>query len=127
MAFGMMQSKWGILQRPLTCSLQNMLWLVQAIARLHNLCINERLEDELAAFEVPDESIPTYIPTVPHNEDGDPVALDAAFEGVIEGHSFLREFMATRVQRKQLERPSNNKSRKRSLDGEVVEATTGII
>ena len=57
MAFGMMQSKWGILQRPLTCSLQNMLWLVQAIARPHNLCINERLKEELTSFEVPDDLV----------------------------------------------------------------------
>ena len=124
MAFGMMQSKWGILQRPLTCSLQNMLWLVQAIARLHNLCINERLEEELTTFEVPDDLVPNYIPSVPHNEEGDPVALDAAFDGVMEGHSFLREYMATRVQKKQLQRSSSNTNRKKQSIEEV-ELTTG--
>ena len=129
MAFGMMQSKWGILQRPLTCSLQNMLWLVQAIARLHNLCINERLEAEQSAFDVPDALIPAYIPSVPHNDEGDPVTLvDAAFEGVSEGHSFLREYMATRVQKKQLQRPSNNSitnsGRKRNREETI---TTGVI
>ena len=96
-----------------------MLWLVQAIARLHNLCINERLEEELTAFEVPDDLVPSYIPTLPHNEDGDPVALDAAFDGVIEGDSFLREYMATRVQKKQLQRPSNNTNRKKRSIEEV--------
>ena len=125
MAFGMMQSKWGILQRPLTCSLRNMLWLVQAIARLHNFCINERLEEEQSPFEVPDSLVPAYIPTVPHNDEGDPVNLHAAFDGVLDGHSFLREHMATRVQRKQLERPSNNNSNSRKRSLEV--ATTGVI
>jgi hypothetical protein len=43
MAFGMMQVKWGMLQRPLGCSIKNMLWLAQEVARLHNYCINERL------------------------------------------------------------------------------------
>jgi DDE superfamily endonuclease len=54
MAFGMMQSKWGIQQRPLSCSLKNMLWLAQAIARLHNLCINKRLGQAQPAFNIPD-------------------------------------------------------------------------
>jgi len=44
MAFGMMQSKWSVLQRPVTCRLKNVLLMVQAIGRLHNYCINERLE-----------------------------------------------------------------------------------
>lgn len=39
MAFGMMQSKWGALQRPIGCTLSNMVWLSQGIARLHNYCI----------------------------------------------------------------------------------------
>jgi hypothetical protein len=78
----MMQAKWGILQRPLTCSMGNMVWLAQAIARLHNYCINERLAETLSPFDVPINSIPTYILSVPRNADGDPVQLDnAAFEG----------------------------------------------
>jgi hypothetical protein len=108
MAFGMMQSKWGILQRPVGCSLKNMVWLVQAIARLHNLCINERLAEAQSAFDVPDSLIPRYIPSVPHDDEDNPVVLDTAFKGVLEGQSFLREYMATRVQRKQLQRPGVN-------------------
>jgi DDE superfamily endonuclease len=92
MAFGMMQAKWGILQRPLGCSINNMLWLVQAIARLHNYCINERLADTLTPFDVPDASVPHYIPSVPHDVNDDPIQLnDHAFLGTNEGHSFLRE------------------------------------
>jgi hypothetical protein len=119
MAFGMMQAKWGILQRPLGCSMNNMHWLVQAIARLHNYCVNERLEVSMSPFEVPDSSIPRYIPTVPHNDDGDPVQLNHAFQGTNDGQSFLREWMASRVAAKDLMRPGNSgdsTSRKRSLE-----------
>jgi hypothetical protein len=109
MAFGMMQSKWGILQRPLGCTLANMLWMVQAIARLHNFCINERLEVTQTSFEVQDDEAPGYIPTVPHDVNGEPVSLDGAFETISDGHSFLREYMATRVEKKQFQHPVSNK------------------
>jgi DDE superfamily endonuclease len=92
MAFGMMQAKWGILQRPLGCSISNMLWLAQAIARLHNYCINERLAASQSSFEVP-------------------VQLLHAFQGTNDGsHSYLREHMALRVQQKQIWRPGNNEN-----------------
>lgn len=120
MAFGMMQSKWGILQRPLTCSIANMIWLVQAIARLHNFCINERLANALSSFEVADSSIPCFLPAVPNDVDGDPVCLGktAAFVGTVDGHSYLREWMATRVEQQHLQRPGNNETgtRKRRRD-----------
>jgi hypothetical protein len=125
MAFGMMQAKWGILQRPLGCSINNMLWLTQAIARLHNYCINERLAVTMPPFNIVDSSIPSYIPSVPHREDGDPIHLDHAFAGTNDGHSFIREWMVTRVLKKQLKRPGNNESgtstRKRSFE------TTGVL
>lgn len=47
MAFGLMVQKWGILKRPLTCRLSNVKHVVICIARLHNYCINERIEKEL--------------------------------------------------------------------------------
>jgi DDE superfamily endonuclease len=125
MAFGMMQSKWGILQRPVGCTLYNMRWLVQAIARLHNYCINERLELSMGAFEIPDALVPGYIPSVPHDVEGDPVQLHTAFDVVSDGHSFLREYMASRVEKKQLQRPVNNNiseiTRKRKREEEAAE------
>lgn len=45
MAFGLMTKKWSILQRPSTVSLYNLKWMMQAIARLHNFVINERLSE----------------------------------------------------------------------------------
>ena len=43
MAFGMMQQKWGVLQRPVSASLANVSEMIQAICRLHNFVITERL------------------------------------------------------------------------------------
>lgn len=43
MAFGMMQMKWGILQRPLGAKSKNICWMIQAIGRLHDFCVNEQL------------------------------------------------------------------------------------
>jgi hypothetical protein len=70
---------------------------------------------------------------VPHNnnDDGDPVAVlgGAVFCGTAEGHSFLREWMANRVESKQLTRPAANvvvitrkRSRPEDLDDLLVAA-----
>jgi hypothetical protein len=98
MTFGMMHGKqWGILQWPLGCNMKNMIWMAQAIARQHNYCIEERLAESLSSFSTPDTEVPHYIPTIPHNEDGDPVQLEHAFtSNNNDGQSFLREWMATR-------------------------------
>lgn len=121
MAFGMMTNKWGILMRPVSCSLRNVKWMAQAIARLHNFVINERIR--LSGEE--DSSDPSlsqavregrgYLPSTPHEANGDPVVLDPAFDhGNIPrctGHSELREAMVRRVERKLLKRPAANRIR----------------
>ena len=43
-AFGVLVMRWGILRRPLTPSLKHSVSLVRCCMRLHNLCINKRLE-----------------------------------------------------------------------------------
>jgi hypothetical protein len=43
MAFGLMTKKWGILQRPISISVERVKHIILCIARLHNFCINERL------------------------------------------------------------------------------------
>ena len=53
MAFGMMQMKWGILQRPLSCKLRNVGLLIHTVGRLHNFVINERLLEEGVPVAVP--------------------------------------------------------------------------
>ena len=45
MAFGLMVKKWGILSRPLSIKMIKIKKLMVAIARLHNFCINERLQE----------------------------------------------------------------------------------
>jgi len=107
MAFGMMQMKWGMLQRPLLCCLANTKWRVQAIARLHNFVIDERLANDHhdpveEVREMIEDGRSSYHPTVPHDNDGNPVSLQALFHGTIDGHSHLREAMATRVRDLQL-------------------------
>jgi DDE superfamily endonuclease len=107
MAFGMMSMKWGILNHPVGCSLANLKWLIQAVGRLHNYCINERLaRDEL--FLDAGIDVPAYLPTVPHDVNGDPIDLGELFKGISEGHSHLREHMAARVEQQRLKRQGNN-------------------
>jgi len=124
MAFGIMQMKWGILQRPLVCSLRNTKWLAQAIARLHNFVINERLANKEDPVEEVRETVEegrlSYHPTVPHDNDGNPVSLQTLFKGTIEGHSHLREAMVKRVRDLQLLRPAANKRQRNRCEGEAV-------
>lgn len=119
MAFGLMQIKWGILQRPVGCSMRNLKWLAQAVARLHNFVIDERLarnEDPVMEIRTTagdnDGEAPSYFPTVPEDENGDPIALDRLFQGSIRGHSHIREAMVERVSLLQLQRPASNRIRK---------------
>ncbi len=43
MAFGLLQSKWSVLQKPLQTSLVVSGKVLEACARLHNYCINKDL------------------------------------------------------------------------------------
>ena len=43
MAFGVMVKRWGLLQRPITISIQNIKHLICSIGVLHNFCINEQI------------------------------------------------------------------------------------
>lgn len=120
MAFGMMSMKWGILNHPIGCSLSNLKWLIQAIGSLHNYCIDERLAregDKTTARDPPDaNNIPRYIPTVPHDSNGDPIDLGELFKGTSDGHSHLREHMAAKVAARHLSRQGNNGLKKKEED-----------
>lgn len=125
MAFGMMQAKWGVLQRPITCNIANVSWMAQAIARLHNYVINERLKKNNKTDPVLPQEAPvaetgriSYLPSAPLDENGDPVDIDPMFTMPSEfgGHSIIRMRMVDRVKKKQLKRPPKNKIiRKRKL------------
>ena len=43
-AFGVLVMRWGILRRPLSCTIRHTVSLVRCCMRLHNLCINKRLD-----------------------------------------------------------------------------------
>jgi len=92
MAFGMMTKKWGALQRPCTASLKNASPMMQAIARLHNCVVTERLMETGAAQEEVRETRrggSSCLRSVPEDEDGNPIRLDALVTGTFEGHSEL--------------------------------------
>jgi hypothetical protein len=44
MAFAMMTRKWGIYWRPLLIGLDKIKYIVEVVGRLHNYCINERID-----------------------------------------------------------------------------------
>jgi hypothetical protein len=54
-AFGLWKGKWGIFWRPLQVNKKNIRKLVEVTARLHNLCINRKVSDNLADFVVADD------------------------------------------------------------------------
>jgi DDE superfamily endonuclease len=118
MAFGQMNNKFGILQRPLQVKLKNVKWMAQAIARLHNFVINERMLHSSEDEELNDaiRQGRGYVPTIPHEEDGDPVDLEPLFNTNLmpsfRGYSELREAMADRVKRMRLVRPVDNRLRR---------------
>jgi len=119
MAFGMMQAKWGIPQRPVGVSLANLKWMAQAAARLHNCTINKRLhespdplrENIRAAVEA---GAATHHPTIPHDENNNPIDIKRLFSGTHEGHSHLWEEMVCGVEQFQLVRPASNKTNRKT-------------
>jgi hypothetical protein len=46
MAFGLMINKWCLLKKALQVNIRHMRYLVPAVAKLHNFCINERLREQ---------------------------------------------------------------------------------
>ena len=67
MAFGLMNTKWCILNRPLKQPLRNVKYVAYAIARLHNFCITERLSRNGLEWEI---FVP-HTPSIPNELTGD--------------------------------------------------------
>jgi hypothetical protein len=97
-----MQQKWGILNHPLCCNLENTKWLILAIAVLHNFVINENQ----ATLDQAPKGL-AYMPSIPSNQRGDPIVINELYK-VYPGNSFIRESMAKRVRSFGLVRPSEN-------------------
>jgi DDE superfamily endonuclease len=66
MSFGLMNTKWAILNRPLKQHLTNVKFIVHAIARLHNFVIKERLLNNESEWDRYRRYYVGYEPTVPN-------------------------------------------------------------
>lgn len=77
MSFGLMNTKWSILTRPLKQRLQNVKYVVHAIARLHNFVIKERLRNNESEWDRYSQYNVGYNPAVP-NQNGQGVEYPLA-------------------------------------------------
>eukprot|EP00980_Cylindrotheca_fusiformis_P016821 scaffold5074_cov99-Cylindrotheca_fusiformis.AAC.3 len=114
MAFGMMTRKWGILQRPLTNSLSGIKDLICCIARLHNFCIDERLRENnncAAADLRTTDSLSinqlAYMHYASQSEHRDILSYEYP------QWSLVREELVKRVKERRLERPFNNRRKRK--------------
>lgn len=103
MAFGVMQQKWGVLQRPWRGRISQLRKLVVAIARLHNYTINERLTS--STRKPPSESneemarARSYnMPTIINDDEEEKLKS-------LEGQSYVRACLVDRVEQMYLKRP----------------------
>ena len=116
MAFGLMNTKWCILNRPLKQPLRHIKYIAYAIARLHNYCISERLLHNGLEWEI---FVP-HTPTIPNEHIGNN-NLGPEFPAVVGGAeneyistsnvshvSVVRLSMAREVRRCDVERPTSS-------------------
>lgn len=117
MAFGLMQMKWGILWRPMRVNLENTKFVIQAIARLHNFVIDERILNNEEPEIVPSGRI--YRRTEDDRRTEEPEVdkrREAAKRKHLKGVSIIRDTMVERVVDLGLKRPKNNALPKRNRD-----------
>ncbi len=105
MAFGLLQTKWGVLNRPLQVNLATAATVVQTCARLHNFCLREdynagadlNVESILKEIRIRQESPLAwgYLPTVEKLRP-------------IPGSSLMRGVIVDRIGQLGLRRPTHN-------------------
>lgn len=110
MSFGLLCSKFRILQRPLQVGLEGAGKLLLCCARLHNFAINESIErnadfdvlnDYLASSSATyDESLNAFLPS------------DASVTSIA-GNSIMRDILLERITNLALARPQHNLARNR--------------
>jgi hypothetical protein len=118
MAFGMLSQKWGILQRPMRVRIPKVWIIVQALARLHNFCINRRLKEGDGPVGEQDENEARFhhTPSTLHNGDDTPIddpnlsnlSSHSNIDFSLKGQSVVRERMVQRVADAELERPTKS-------------------
>jgi hypothetical protein len=110
MAFGLLKTKWLILNSPVRSPVGKLKLLVRALARLHNFCINERTAESLVLAE---KEKSNHMPSTPHLLDETPIESDDIEQRVVDsvtpnthkGMSAIREMMVNNVEKLGLERP----------------------
>jgi DDE superfamily endonuclease len=131
MAFGLMTKKWGILQRPLTNSLVSIKHMMCCIARLHNFCIDERLQTSstvtsyaTASTAVEEETTVETTVVINQNHESLPTHILAEMHEAAEGEcreilheeypgwSIARQIMVRAVKEAGLKRPVVTRKRK---------------
>jgi hypothetical protein len=114
MAFGLLNMKWEIFQKPLKMKMSKMKLHLQAIARLHNFVINERLSRNKSAFDSVREAqqaVASCRPSTLNDSRGNPVDDESAYSTIVQpsvkllGVSHTRAFMVKKVKHFKLKRP----------------------
>jgi hypothetical protein len=113
MAFGLLKTKWLILNSPVQSPVGKLKFLVVALARLHNFCINEQTAESLVIAE---KEKSNHMPSTPHLVDETPIESDDIQQRVVDvvtanthkGMSAIREMMVNNVEKLGLERPKPN-------------------
>ena len=107
MAFGLMTQKWGILHKPLNCKVSCVWRVVVCIAKLHNYCINARLDRNLPPCQPAADRVFTV-----YEEGLRAIAavheLNESISNEYPQWSRNRERLVERVASKQLKRPQAN-------------------
>lgn len=118
MAFGMLVTKWGVLQKPLKIPLRKIPKVFLACCMLHNYCIDERLESQ---------GIPRIRKMYERN--GVTLGYIPSDVGVIsrEGDSQLRRVLVAKVHENCLCRPNYNQLRRKFEDDRRKMYTSDLI
>lgn len=106
MTFGRLVNRWAIFRRPLQVKLKHVGRLFLCATRLHNYCINERLNSMI------DEAVPEMQPEgMPLNYIPGDVRITA-----IPGNSMMRDKLLDKINRENLRRPAHNLQRNMNVD-----------
>lgn len=114
-AFGILARRWGVLWRPLRVRFDRRTALVGALIRLHNFCIDKRIEEEVVVRNGTAEIQPGCWGTVPPilDRDGNPVKELSAAERLREHPDDAaltkRQKLVNAISREGLQRPAVSK------------------
>ena len=114
-AFGILVRRWGLLWRPLSMRFDRRAPVVCAIIRLHNFCIDERIEDDTKSINSLSEVQPGRWQITPvFDRDGRPVEIlktstARAQPDAAASRTDRRDRLASILRRNGLVRPSRSR------------------